>query len=106
MYQPKTGAKCSCKRGIERDNCPNCEGTGMVIDFAAIRAKKIDRTTCPHCGTQAATKTHRRECERYLATQATLRHFREICPMPVESIKACNIRARQEFAAEHGHPAR
>lgn len=37
-YQPKTGAKCSCKRGIQRDNCPNCEGTGMAIDFAAIRA--------------------------------------------------------------------
>lgn len=38
-YQPKTGAKCSCKRGIERDNCPTCEGTGWVIDFKAIRAK-------------------------------------------------------------------
>jgi hypothetical protein len=36
-YQPKTGAKCSCKNGIQRDNCPNCEGTGMVIDFVAIR---------------------------------------------------------------------
>lgn len=38
-YQPKTGAACYCKRGIERDNCPNCEGTGQVIDFAAIRAR-------------------------------------------------------------------
>jgi hypothetical protein len=37
-YQPKTGAKCSCKRGQQRDNCPNCEGTGQVIDFVAIRA--------------------------------------------------------------------
>ncbi len=36
-YQPKTGAKCSCKTGIQRDNCPTCEGTGMVIDFAKIR---------------------------------------------------------------------
>jgi hypothetical protein len=36
-YQPKTGAKCGCRRGVERDNCPNCEGTGQVIDFAAIR---------------------------------------------------------------------
>jgi hypothetical protein len=36
-YQPKTGAKCGCKRGIQRDNCANCEGTGYVIDFAAIR---------------------------------------------------------------------
>ena len=37
MYQPKTGAKCFCKRGVQRDNCANCEGTGMVIDFKAIR---------------------------------------------------------------------
>jgi hypothetical protein len=39
-YQPKTGAKCGCKRGIERDNCANCEGTGWVIDFRAIREWK------------------------------------------------------------------
>lgn len=37
-YQPKTGAKCGCKRGVQRDNCPNCEGTGNVINFAAIRS--------------------------------------------------------------------
>ena len=39
-YQPKTGAKCGCKHGVQRDNCSNCEGTGYVIDFAAIRASK------------------------------------------------------------------
>jgi hypothetical protein len=39
-YQPKTGAKCGCRRGIQRDNCPNCEGTGHVIDFRAIRNRK------------------------------------------------------------------
>jgi len=39
-YQPKTGQACGCKRGIERDNCANCEGTGMAIDFRAIRARK------------------------------------------------------------------
>ena len=38
-HQPKTGAKCGCKRGQQRDNCPTCEGTGYVIDFAAIRAR-------------------------------------------------------------------
>lgn len=38
-YQPKTGQPCNCKPGIERDNCPKCEGTGMRIDFAAIRAR-------------------------------------------------------------------
>ena len=41
MYQPKTGAKCGCKRGVERDNCPNCEGTGWQIDFARIRARHV-----------------------------------------------------------------
>ena len=40
-YQPKTGQPCGCKRGLERDNCPACEGTGMRIDFAAIRARNI-----------------------------------------------------------------
>lgn len=39
-YQPKTGQPCSCRRGQQRDNCPACEGTGMKIDFAAIRARK------------------------------------------------------------------
>lgn len=40
MYQPKTGAKCSCKKGVQRDNCATCEGTGLVIDFNAIRNKQ------------------------------------------------------------------
>ncbi len=44
-YQPKTGAKCRCKRGVQRDNCPQCEGTGMVIDFAAIRARRTVTVT-------------------------------------------------------------
>ena len=39
MYQPLTGQHCSCKPGVHRDNCPNCEGTGWLIDFAAIRAR-------------------------------------------------------------------
>ncbi len=38
-YQPKTGARCHCKRGQHRDNCPDCEGTGWRIDFAAIRRR-------------------------------------------------------------------
>jgi len=37
MYQPTTGYPCGCKRGLQRDNCPNCEGTGQAIDFAAVR---------------------------------------------------------------------
>lgn len=38
-YQPKTGQICHCRPGRERDNCPDCEGTGQRIDFRAIRAR-------------------------------------------------------------------
>ena len=40
-YQPKTGERCHCKRGQQRDNCPACEGTGWKIDFVAIRARSL-----------------------------------------------------------------
>jgi len=43
MYQPKTGQRCGCKPGIYRDNCPQCEGTGWVIDFRAIREANIEK---------------------------------------------------------------
>jgi hypothetical protein len=48
-YSPKTGEKCSCKPGIERDNCPSCEGSGWKLDFAKIhqhydKQKKNQRT--------------------------------------------------------------
>jgi hypothetical protein len=33
---PKTGARCGCKKGIQRDNCLNCEGTGWAINFWLI----------------------------------------------------------------------
>ena len=54
-YQPKTGQKCGCRRGIWRDNCPTCEGTGWVIDFRAIHAARKIReaeqaTTTPNGG--------------------------------------------------------
>lgn len=42
-YQPKTGAKCTCKKGIERDNCATCEGTGFVIDFKKIRQTIVEK---------------------------------------------------------------
>ena len=41
MYQPKTGERCSCQPGIDRDNCVACEGTGQRIDFAAIRRRTV-----------------------------------------------------------------
>jgi hypothetical protein len=49
-YQPKTGARCSCRRGVQRDNCPACEGTGMLIDFAAIRRRAAERAPIPTPG--------------------------------------------------------
>ena len=39
-YQPKTGQACGCRPGMQRDNCPQCEGTGQRIDFAAIRGAR------------------------------------------------------------------
>ena len=39
-YQPLTGHPCTCKRGQQRDNCPQCEGTGMQIDFAQFHKDK------------------------------------------------------------------
>lgn len=34
----KTGRQCHCAPGRQRESCPDCEGTGWQIDFAAIRA--------------------------------------------------------------------
>ena len=62
LYQPKTGAACSCKPGQARDNCRQCEGTGQVIDFAAIRARPLEHEevsgseACPACGNPEATE--------------------------------------------------
>lgn len=36
MKTPFTGTACTCRPGIARDNCPNCEGTGRAIDFKAF----------------------------------------------------------------------
>lgn len=38
------GTPCHCKPGQQRDNCPDCEGTGYRIDFAAIRAGGATQT--------------------------------------------------------------
>jgi hypothetical protein len=32
---------------VERDNCSSCEGTGWVIDFAAIRARSAAKKESP-----------------------------------------------------------
>lgn len=39
-YTPRTGARCSCRPGVQRDNCPRCEGTGWVIDFKKIHERR------------------------------------------------------------------
>jgi hypothetical protein len=36
---PRLGP-CGCRRGIERDNCPQCEGTGQAIDWRQYHASK------------------------------------------------------------------
>jgi hypothetical protein len=48
-YQPKTGARCTCRLGVQRDNCPTCEGTGWRIDFAAIRAQAAAPVRAKRC---------------------------------------------------------
>lgn len=45
-----TGERCACRPGVQRDNCPQCEGTGRRLDFAAIRARTAPTYyTCPEC---------------------------------------------------------
>ena len=44
-YRPNTGITCGCRKGIQRDNCINCEGTGFMIAFRAIRAKNGPKVT-------------------------------------------------------------
>ena len=38
MSMPTKGA-CHCRRGLERDNCPDCEGTGQAIDWRAWHSR-------------------------------------------------------------------
>ena len=40
MQTTPTLGPCSCRRGRERDNCPQCEGTGNRIDFRAWHRNK------------------------------------------------------------------
>lgn len=44
-YQPRIGQRCACRPGVQRDNCPTCEGTGWVIDFQKLRARTAARVT-------------------------------------------------------------
>ena len=34
-----TGEPCTCQPGPQRNNCNECEGTGMKLDFAEIRRR-------------------------------------------------------------------
>ena len=45
QYQPKTGEPCFCRPGMQRDNCPTCEGTGWRVDFKAIRERALRKDT-------------------------------------------------------------
>lgn len=44
MYQPKTGADCSCRLGVQRDNCSRCEGKNLgegESDYRAYRTPAL-----------------------------------------------------------------
>jgi len=79
-YQPKTGQPCGCKPGQQRDNCPACEGTGMRIDFAAIRAKaqKPDRLA-------ELKARHEKEIQEMEAKETILSLLPECLPLPTVS---------------------
>jgi hypothetical protein len=83
QYQPKTGQKCGCKRGVQRDNCPACEGTGMRIDFAAIRA----RTQSPHAALIASMDSGEYDTEAMQIDDRN-RHF---SPDAIEDYRHENI---------------
>jgi len=96
-YQPKTGEPCSCRPGQQRENCPQCEGTGQKIDFAAIRNRNktaqsghklmewcagtpmehVDHKRCPgvvdgvHCDCECHEK---REQEGVIASKVAAKH--------------------------------
>ena len=42
---PRLGL-CSCRPGIERDNCPNCEGSGLAIDWLTFHLRNRKITIC------------------------------------------------------------
>ena len=89
-YQPKTGARCTCKRGVHRDNCPQCEGTGWVIDFRAIHARREDsrrerEPCCPRCGSHETGKRYFVEPRPDGALEA--------CRHPWHDEKPCELRA-------------
>lgn len=48
-YQPKTGQRCDCKPGLQRDNCPACEGTYGLRSTAsaALRATRSNTQRRP-----------------------------------------------------------
>jgi hypothetical protein len=42
-HVPRSGP-CGCRPGIWRDNCPDCEGTGLAIDWRKYHAiRKAER---------------------------------------------------------------
>lgn len=43
-----TRGPCSCRPGIQRDNCATCEGTGRAIDWAAFHRNR--RANPPESG--------------------------------------------------------
>lgn len=40
-----TMGPCSCKPGEQRDNCPNCEGSGRAIDWRRYHSERKHEPT-------------------------------------------------------------
>ena len=59
------GAACSCRRGVQRDNCAACEGTGMVIDFNAIHDRRAFDCGVRECESDVTTHFGPNRIEAY-----------------------------------------
>lgn len=112
-YQPKTGEKCSCKRGIERDNCPECEGTGEKIDFKKIRARHDESVNeiikkvgdkwqvQSHEGKNLGTYDTEAEAKKRLGQVEYFKHKNESKDGD-KKCKVCGKPAVKEYEAEDG----
>lgn len=92
-FQPRTGARCTCKPGIQRDNCGTCEATGWVIDFRAIREAPLDAPVITSSDTLSGAIPWKGEEPRPVLTVAQSQAFYQLADrsglVPAELIAKC-----------------
>ena len=55
--QIPTLGTCHCKRGMMRDNCPSCEGTGQRINFPLLKLRIAARAAMAKEGAKWTPET-------------------------------------------------